>query len=120
MKNHFAFKLILTERDFFRKQTFCLKKKFVPLFLSRLKGCQMVYFQTKNPNLGKFWSVLQLKICTYFMTIWYILLPFRKFIAIWYILWSFWYIFPVLVYVSSFGIVFQFWYVAPRKIWQPC
>jgi hypothetical protein len=22
-------------------------------------GCQMVYFQTKNPNLGKFWSVFQ-------------------------------------------------------------
>jgi hypothetical protein len=22
-------------------------------------GCQMVYFQTKNPNLGKFWSALQ-------------------------------------------------------------
>jgi hypothetical protein len=23
--------------------------------------CQMVYFQTKNPNLGKFWRVLQWK-----------------------------------------------------------
>jgi hypothetical protein len=23
------------------------------------QGCQMVYFQTKNPNLGTFWSVLQ-------------------------------------------------------------
>jgi hypothetical protein len=23
------------------------------------QGCQMVYFQTKNPTLGKFWSVLQ-------------------------------------------------------------
>jgi hypothetical protein len=22
------------------------------------KGCQMVYFQTKNPNLGKFWRAL--------------------------------------------------------------
>jgi hypothetical protein len=23
------------------------------------QGCQMVCFQTKNPNLGKFWRVLQ-------------------------------------------------------------
>jgi hypothetical protein len=23
------------------------------------QGCQMVYFQTKNPNLGKFWSALE-------------------------------------------------------------
>jgi tRNA(Met) C34 N-acetyltransferase TmcA len=22
------------------------------------QGCQMVYFQTKNPNLGKFWRIL--------------------------------------------------------------
>jgi hypothetical protein len=22
------------------------------------QGCQMVYFQTKNPNLGKFWRAL--------------------------------------------------------------
>jgi hypothetical protein len=25
------------------------------------QGCQMVCFQTKNPNLGKFWRVLQWK-----------------------------------------------------------
>jgi hypothetical protein len=24
-----------------------------------IQGCQMVYFQTKNPNLGNFWSVLK-------------------------------------------------------------
>jgi RNase P protein component len=24
------------------------------------QGCQMVYFQTKNPHLGKFWSALDL------------------------------------------------------------
>jgi hypothetical protein len=23
------------------------------------QGCQMVYFHTRNPNLGKFWIVLQ-------------------------------------------------------------
>jgi hypothetical protein len=25
------------------------------------QGCQMVYFQTKNPNLGKFWRVSEWK-----------------------------------------------------------
>jgi hypothetical protein len=25
------------------------------------QGCQMVYLQNKNPNLGKFWRVLQWK-----------------------------------------------------------
>jgi hypothetical protein len=29
------------------------------------QGCQMAYFQTKNPNLGKFWSVLQWKTLEY-------------------------------------------------------
>jgi hypothetical protein len=38
------------------------------------QGCQMVYFQTKNPNLGKLWRVLQWKMLLYFMSIWYILL----------------------------------------------
>jgi hypothetical protein len=64
----------------------------------------MAYFQTKNPNLGKFWSDLQFKMLVYvihshlvyFMTIWYILWPFGLFcghlvyfVAIWYILWPF-------------------------------
>jgi hypothetical protein len=39
------------------------------------QGCQMVCFQTKNPDLGKFWRVLLWKILVYFMTIWYILRP---------------------------------------------
>jgi hypothetical protein len=33
------------------------------------QGCQMVYFQTKNPNLGKFWRALDRKILIYFMAI---------------------------------------------------
>jgi hypothetical protein len=40
------------------------------------QGCQMVYFQTKNPNLGKFWMDLEWKMLLYFMTIWNILGPF--------------------------------------------
>jgi hypothetical protein len=52
----------------------------------------MVCFQTKNPNLGKFWRVLLWKILLYFMTIWPILRPLQifyghliYFVAIWYI-----------------------------------
>jgi hypothetical protein len=32
-------------------------------------GCQMVCFQTKNPNLGKFWRALDWKMLIYFMPI---------------------------------------------------
>jgi hypothetical protein len=44
------------------------------------QGYQMVYFQTKNPILGKFWRVL----LVYFMAVWY-----RYFTANWWIWWSF-------------------------------
>jgi hypothetical protein len=40
------------------------------------QGCKTVSFQTKNPNLGKFWNVLELKMLVYFMTIWNNLRPF--------------------------------------------
>jgi hypothetical protein len=68
----------------------------------------MVYFQTKNPNLGKFRRVLQRKMsvyifyghCVYFTAIWYILWPFG-------------------IFYGRLVIFSPFWYVAPRKIWQP-
>jgi hypothetical protein len=56
------------------------------------QGCQMVCFQTKGPNLGKFWRVLQWKILVYILTIWSILRPSEVFyghlvyfVVIWYI-----------------------------------
>jgi hypothetical protein len=56
------------------------------------QGCQMVCFQTKNPDLGKFWRVLLWKIFVYCMTIWSILRPLEilfdhlvYFVVIWYI-----------------------------------
>jgi hypothetical protein len=56
------------------------------------QGCQMVCFQTKNPNLGKFCRVLLWKILVYFMTIWSNLRPLQiffghlvYFVVIWYI-----------------------------------
>jgi hypothetical protein len=76
----------------------------------------MVYFQTKNSNLGTFWRVLQCKMSDvhillaigvfynhliYYMVIWYILQPFCKYCG-------------DLVYFSPV------WYIVPRKIWQPC
>jgi hypothetical protein len=38
----------------------------------------MASFYTKNPNLGKFWRVLQWKVLVYFMEIWSILWPFGR------------------------------------------
>jgi hypothetical protein len=63
--------------------------------------CQMVYFQTKNTNLGKFCKVLQCKMLVF-------LWPFGTFYgrmvyvwAVWFILWSLcmYIYFPVLVYI---------------------
>jgi hypothetical protein len=62
----------------------------------------MVYFLTKNPNLGKFWSVhiamedvgIFYGHLVYFTAIWYMLLPFVYFVV-------FWYIFP------RFGMFYQ-------------
>jgi hypothetical protein len=60
---------------------------------SQERGCQMAYFQNKNPNLGKILSVLQWKMLVYFMAIW------SSYGHLAY-LWQFrviWYIFHVLV-----------------------
>jgi hypothetical protein len=37
------------------------------------QGCQMFNFQTKNPNLGKFWRAFEWIMLLYFMVIWDIL-----------------------------------------------
>jgi hypothetical protein len=94
------------------------------------QGCQMVSFQTKNPNSGKYRRALDWKVLI-FMALWNILQTFgifydnlvhfvfichifsrfgsmyqEKFGTIWYIL-------------CSFGTLFHLWYHVPRKIWQP-
>jgi hypothetical protein len=71
----------------------------------RAQGCQMIHFQTKISNSGKFWRVLQRKIC---MGIFYVQLV--NFTAILYIFVAIWYI---------LCIYFPFWYFVVRKIWQP-
>jgi hypothetical protein len=57
-------------------------------FRTPSQGCQMVYFHTKNPNLGIFCRASEWKLYVYFMTIWSI------FAAILYILW------PLALYFS--------------------
>jgi hypothetical protein len=61
----------------------------------------MVYFQPKNPNLGKFYKVLQWKLLVHFMTIWSILRPFEIFYGHLVFLVVIWCIFPL------FGILYQ-------------
>jgi hypothetical protein len=68
----------------------------------------MVCFQTKNPNLGKFWSALDWKLLIYFMANWN-----TYFAEIWEILWPFGRFCVHLVHFSGFL------YHVPGKIWQP-
>jgi hypothetical protein len=51
---------------------------FISFFRPKIndQGCQMVCFQTKNPNLGKFWRALEWKMQVYFVVIWNILRAF--------------------------------------------
>jgi hypothetical protein len=68
------------------------------------QGCQMVQFQTKNPNLGiHILECLAIKNSRS-----------RYFTGIIYILW------PFGIFCGHFGIFFPFGYVVQRKIWQPC
>jgi hypothetical protein len=66
-----------------------------------VQGCQMVFFETKNPNLGKFWRVLQLKISVYFMPNWSILGSFGIFCSNLVYLKVLWNIFPVLMFCAK-------------------
>jgi hypothetical protein len=43
-----------------------IKNPSVLFIVPTKQGCHMVCFQTKNPNLGKFWMFLQWKILVYF------------------------------------------------------
>jgi hypothetical protein len=63
-----------------RKDKIGIAKSDIHTYIHVHQGCQMAYFQTKNPTLGKFWRVLQWKMLVYFTAIWYI------FTAIWSIL----------------------------------
>jgi hypothetical protein len=87
-----------------------------PIFSrNKIQGCQMVCFLTKNPNLGKFWRVLQWKMLVYFMDTWSILryfvicilLTFDPFYGILLYFIDIWNFCGNLVYFSRFGILNQ-------------
>jgi hypothetical protein len=66
------------------------------LGIASASGLPDVFFQTKNPNFGKFWRALDCKMFIYFMTIRNILWRFwifydhlLHFVFIWYILYGF-------------------------------
>jgi hypothetical protein len=63
----------------------------------RRQGCQIVWFQTKDPNLGKNFRASEWKMLIYFMAIWNILWIFGVFFdhSVYFVL--IWCIFPVLV-----------------------
>jgi hypothetical protein len=58
---------------------FSLLATDVYIFRRGKQSCQMVCFQTKNPNLGKFLRVLEWKMLVYFMAIRNILQSFGVF-----------------------------------------
>jgi hypothetical protein len=57
----------------------------------------MVYFQTKNPNLGKFWRVLAMEDAGIYYG------HLVNFLAFWYILWNYGIFSGHLVHFSRFG-----------------
>jgi hypothetical protein len=61
----------------------------------------MVCFQTKNPNLDKFWRVLLRKMLVYFIDIWSILWSFGIFYRHFVYFVVIWYVFPVLVFCTK-------------------
>jgi hypothetical protein len=65
--------------------------------------CQMACFRTKNPNLGKFWWVVQCKMLVYFMAIGLFYVYLVNVMAIWYILRPLGIFYRHLVYFSRFG-----------------
>jgi hypothetical protein len=71
-------------RELFEQECFLTKKTIVA------QGCQTAYFETKNPNLSKFWRVSDWKVLVNYISIRY-----TYFMDIWYILWL--YLFLVLV-----------------------
>jgi hypothetical protein len=46
------------------------KTTTMSVLTGRNQGCQMAYFQTRNPYFGKFWRGLQWKTLVYFMAVW--------------------------------------------------
>jgi hypothetical protein len=93
-------RLVINETTFFSPLFASLQNPDVQ-FDRRDQGCQMVYLQTKNPDLGKFWRVLQWKMMVYFMANWSILRQIGIFMAIWCILQR------IGIFYGHFGMLYQ-------------
>jgi hypothetical protein len=97
---------------YLRMRSDCTNKLWVPKLhpqnAAPEQGCQMVSFQTKNTNLGKFRRGLRLEN----VDIFYVHL--EHFTDTGDVLWPFG---TFCVHLVHF---FRFWYNVPRKIWQPC
>jgi hypothetical protein len=76
----------------------CIRSLFRDL--GGLHGCQMAHFETKNPNLGKFWRVLQWTMLVYFIVM-VNFIAFFDFVAIWDIFWLFGVFLTVLVWCTE-------------------
>jgi hypothetical protein len=87
-------------------------------FRSLRQGSQMVYFRTKNPDLGKFWRALEWDRLAYSMAVWNILQPLGIFYGHLVILWQFGIFYGHLVYFMAICVFFPVFVYC--KIWQPC
>jgi hypothetical protein len=68
----FSLQRLTTKRTIYTLQnisSLCLMKTLISPCPYANQCCQMVYFKTKNLNLGKFWKVLQWKMLVIFMAI---------------------------------------------------
>jgi hypothetical protein len=104
--------------QYFRPFTRMLCRRSCMFFSFSNRGCQMVYFKTKNPNLGKFWRALECKMFVYFRVIGNILRPFG--IHILYPLGNLvvsWYIFPRF---GTHNIVFLIFIFVANLFWIDC
>jgi hypothetical protein len=66
-----------------------------------------MYFQTKNPDLGKFCSLAIEDVGIFYCSLVYLTYGHLIFYGHFIYFMVLWYIFPI-------------WHVVPRKIWQPC
>jgi hypothetical protein len=79
---------------------FALRRIWIKIS-SGFQGCQMAYFQTKNPYLGKFWWVLQWKKLVNFRAMWSVLRPLGIFCGH-----SVYFTVIMKVYFSRFGMLY--------------
>jgi hypothetical protein len=80
----------------------------------------MAFFQTKNPNLGKFWRYVQWKILVKFIAIWSFYGHLVYFVAFGYILWLFGIFFPRFgkLHQEKSGNPARQWHVSQTTIYR--